>query len=85
MEVSGQGTGWQDGACLGKNPINCPLGQRQQEQKISKRNMLKTIGKKVEWMSLENRKKIERRRKERLLCYLRKMKQSGYILPVTTK
>ena len=44
-----------------------------------------TIGKKVEWMSLENRKKVERRRKERLLLYLRKMKQSGYILPVTTK
>jgi len=47
--------------------------------------MLKTIGKKVEWMSLENREKVERRRKERLLFYLRKMKQSGYILPVTTK
>lgn len=85
MEVSGQGTGWQDGACPGKNPINCLLGQWQKEQKIAERNMLNIIGKKVEWMSLKNRKKAERRRKERLLLYLRKMKQSGYILPVTTK
>lgn len=36
-------------------------------------------------MDMEKREEVERRRKERLLFYLREMKQRGYILPAVTK
>ena len=36
-------------------------------------------------MDVVKREKVERRRAERLMFYLREMKRKGYILPVTTK
>jgi len=41
--------------------------------------------KEVERMDVEKREKVERRRKKRLMCYLREMKRNRHILPVTTK